>query len=115
MECTFKDFHWGKEISIQQYLQPLTIPEALEMLAAYPGKAIIVAGGTDVIPLLRRGDLQADALIDITRLPHMNYIEADGESICMGGLVTHAQVCSSALVQERAGLLAEAPPSLSWP
>jgi carbon-monoxide dehydrogenase medium subunit len=115
MECAFKDFHWGKEISIQQYLQPLTISEALEMLAAHRGKALIIAGGTDVIPLLRRGDLQADALIDITRLPHMNYIEADGESICMGGLVTHAQVCSSALVQERAGLLAEAAGALGSP
>ena len=72
MECAFKDFHWGKEISIQQYLQPLTISEALEMLAAHRGKALIIAGGTDVIPLLRRGDLQADALVDITRLPDMN-------------------------------------------
>ena len=108
MEGTFKDFHWGKEISIQQYLQPRTIPEALQMLAEYHGKALIIAGGTDVIPLLRRRDLQVEALIDITRLPDMNYIEADGESICLGGLVTHGQVCSSALIQERAGFLAEA-------
>jgi carbon-monoxide dehydrogenase medium subunit len=115
MEGILKDFHWGKEIFIQQYHQPLTIPEALEMLARYDGKARIIAGGTDVIPLLRRGDLRADALIDITRLPHMNGIEADGDFICLGGLVTHAEVCSSALIRERAGFLAEAAAALGSP
>jgi len=45
----------------------------------------------------------------------MNYIEADWESICMGELVTHAQVCSSALVQAKAGFLAEAAGALGSP
>lgn len=110
-----KDFQWGKEISIQHYHQPLTIPEALDMLARYGGKARVIAGGTDVIPLLRRRDLRMDALVDITRIPHMNGVEADGESICLGGLVTHAQVCSSALIRERAGFLAEAAAALGSP
>jgi CO/xanthine dehydrogenase FAD-binding subunit len=115
MEMMLKDFQWGKEISVQQYHQPLTIPEALDLLSRYDGKARIIAGGTDVIPLLRRGDLRAEALIDITRLPRMNGVEADGESICLGGLVTHAQVCSSALIRERAGFLAEAAAALGSP
>ena len=115
MEYALKDFHWGKEIRFKQYLQPLTTQEALEMLSQYNGQALIIAGGTDVIPLLRRGDLQADVLIDITRLPHMNYIEAEGDSICLGGLVTHAQVCSSSLIQERAKLLAEAAGAVGSP
>jgi len=115
MESILKDFHWGKEISIQQYHQPLTMPEALDLLARYDGKARIIAGGTDVIPLLRRGDLRAEALIDITRLPHMDGVEAKGDFICLGGLVTHAQVCSSALIRERAGFLAEAAAALGSP
>ena len=115
MEGILKEIHWGKEISVQQYHQPLSIPEALDMLARYDGKARIIAGGTDVIPLLRQGDLLADALIDITRLPQMNKVEADGGSICLGGLVTHAQVCSSALIRERAGFLAEAAGTVGSP
>jgi CO/xanthine dehydrogenase FAD-binding subunit len=115
MEGILKEFHWGKEISVQQYHQPLTIPEALDMLARYDGKARIIAGGTDVIPLLRQGDLQAEALIDITRLPQMNDVRAEGGSICLGGLVTHAQVCSSALIRERAGFLAEAAATVGSP
>lgn len=108
MKSTFKELHWGKEISLERYLQPSTLPEAIEMLAEYDGRALVIAGGTDVIPLLRRGDLRAEALIDITRIPRMNEIETDGEWICVGGLATHAQVCSSPLIKGRAGFLAEA-------
>jgi CO/xanthine dehydrogenase FAD-binding subunit len=108
MECAFKDLHWGKEIGIRDYLQPVTLPEALDLLSQFDGRALIVAGGTDVIPLLRRGDLEADALVDITRLPDLNSIKAEGDWIFLGALVTHGQVCSSPLIRGRAGLLAEA-------
>jgi len=111
----WKDFQWGKEIPVQQYHQPLTIPEALDLLSRYDGKARIIAGGTDVIPLLRRGDLRAEALIDITGLPGMNGVEVEGEFVCLGGLVTHAQVASSGLIREKAGFLAEAAAALGSP
>ncbi len=115
MECAFKDLHWGKEIGIRDYLQPVTLPEALDLLSQFDGRALIVAGGTDVIPLLRRGDLDADALVDITRLPDMNSIKSEGDWICLGGLVTHGQVCSSPLIREKAGLLAEAAGAIGSP
>ena len=115
MEYSLKDFHWGREIGIQQYLQPRSLPEALEMLAENRGKALAIAGGTDVIPLLRRGDLQADVLVDLMGLPHMKGIESEGEFISLGGLVTHAQVSSSALIREKAGLLADAAGALGSP
>jgi aerobic carbon-monoxide dehydrogenase medium subunit len=115
MEYALKEFHWGREIEIQQYLQPLTAQDALEMLLEYNGRALIIAGGTDVIPLLRQGDLQAEALIDITRLPGMKNIAAEGDLICIGGLVTHSQVNSSLLIREKAGLLAEAAGAVGSP
>lgn len=115
MEYAWKDFHWGREIAIKQYLQPLTAQDALKMLSEHEGRALIIAGGTDVVPMLRQGDLEVDTLVDITRLPGMNRIEAEGESICMGGLVTHGQVNSSPLIREKAGLLAEAAGAVGSP
>ena len=115
MQYSFKDLHWRKELPIKQYLQPCTIKEALEMLSEYKGRAQVIAGGTDIIPQLRRGDLRTDAFVDITRIPDMGYIQADGDTIRLGGLVTHAQVCSSQLVQEKARLLSEAAGVLGSP
>ena len=84
------------------YLRPQTLEEALSLLNQHGKKAKLIAGGTDVIPLLRRADLKADVLVDLMGLPQMKGIESDGEFISLGGLVTHAQVCSSSLIREKA-------------
>jgi carbon-monoxide dehydrogenase medium subunit len=115
MEYSLKDFHWGKEIEVRQYLQPRTTREALEMLAEREGRALVIAGGTDVIPMLRQGDLQAGVLVDITRIPGMDDLEIEDGTICVGGLVTHARLSASALIREKAGLLAEAAGAVGSP
>ena len=115
MEYALKDFHWGKEIEVQKYLQPLTAREALEMLAEHEGRALVIAGGTDVIPMLRQGDIKAEALVDITRLPGMGGIATEGDLISLGGLVSHGQIASSPLIREKAGLLAEAAGTVGSP
>jgi CO/xanthine dehydrogenase FAD-binding subunit len=115
MPLTFKELHWAKDIRVQQYLQPKTLEEALQMLQDYGGRARVIAGGTDVIPQLRRRDIELEALVDITGLPDMADIEQDGDRIILGGLITHAQVASSQLIKARAGLLSEGAVSVSSP
>ncbi|MBW1780747.1 MAG: FAD binding domain-containing protein [Deltaproteobacteria bacterium] len=107
MSFTFKDLHWAGKIDVQYYLQPKTLEEALQILSDHKGRAKVIAGGTDVIPQLRSRDMEVDALVDITRLPEMGRIDQEGEKIILGGLVTHAQVASSHLIKEKAGLLAD--------
>ncbi len=107
MSHTFKDLHWAKEIPLNTYLVPRSLTEALDMLAEYRGKARVIAGGTDVIPQMRHRDFEVEALVDITRLPGMDLIEEEGDEVFLGGIVTHAQVASSPLIKEKAGLLAE--------
>lgn len=115
MSLTFKELHWAKNIRIQEYLQPKTQEEALGMLQDYRGRARVIAGGTDVIPQLRKRDIDLEALIDITGLPDMNTINQDGNTIILGGLVTHKQTASSPLIQEKAGLLSEGAASVGSP
>ena len=115
MAPTFKDLHWAKDILVQQYLQPGTLEEALEMLSSFKGKARVIAGGTDVVPQLRGRDIQAEVLVDITGIPGMDSIIQDGENIVLGGLATHSQVASSKLIQEKAGLLSEGAGSVGSP
>ena len=115
MSYAFKDLHWSKEIKIKQYLLPQTLAEALGLLAEYNGKAQVIAGGTDVIPQLRHGDLEVETLIDITRLPDMSSIRQEADAIVLGGLVTHAQVAASSLIKESAGALAEAAAAVGSP
>ena len=108
MSYAFKDLHWSNEIKIQKYLLPQTLGEALDFLAEYDGKAQVIAGGTNVIPQIRHGDLEVETLIDITRLPEISGIHQEADTIVLGGLVTHGQVASSSLVMEKASTLADA-------
>ncbi len=55
---------------------------------------------------LRSRHYEVDALVDISRIPGMGDIELQGDTIILGGLVTHAQTAASSLIQEKAGLLA---------
>ncbi|HYB19863.1 MAG TPA: FAD binding domain-containing protein, partial [Thermodesulfobacteriota bacterium] len=41
--------------------------------------------------------------------------ESEGDLICLGGLVTHGQICSSPLIREKAALLAEAAGAIGSP
>ena len=115
MEPAFKELHWRRDIPVKEYLLPGSLPEALDMLDRFKGKARVIAGGTDVIPELRRRDLQVKALVDISRIPGMNAIEKDGRHIILGGLVTHGQVASSSLIREKAGLLADGAAAVGSP
>lgn len=106
MAIPFEKLHWHSKLEVPEYLAPTSLQQALEMLAAHGGQARVIAGGTDVIPELRGRKLSVSALVDVSRLPDMDAMEADGGDIVIGGGVTHAQAAASPLIQQKAGLLA---------
>ena len=115
MSYSFKDIHWSREINIKKYLMPQTLSEALDLLAEHDGEAQIIAGGTDIVPQLRHGNLSVDTLIDISCLPDISNIHQEEDTIILGGLVTHTQVAESALVREKATALSDASASVGSP
>jgi carbon-monoxide dehydrogenase medium subunit len=94
----------------ESYLTPATIDEALRALAESPGQARLVAGATDLILELERGQRPGvTTLIDVSRLPGLDRIGQGGDGrIHLGALVTHNHVAGSPLIQERALALARA-------
>lgn len=58
-----------------EYLIPDTIEEALHLLNIHAGRARIIAGGTDLLPDLRKGKFAPACLVDITRIPELTRIE----------------------------------------
>jgi xanthine dehydrogenase iron-sulfur cluster and FAD-binding subunit A len=92
-----------------QYYSVTSVAEALELLAQHGAQARIIAGGTDILLEIERGQRAGlRALIDITRVPGLNEIRLRGDQIRLGPLVTHNQVVDSHLLVERALPLAQA-------
>ncbi|UDL89425.1 xanthine dehydrogenase family protein subunit M [Mesorhizobium sp. PAMC28654] len=73
------------------YIRPSTISDAIAA-AAEPGSAYL-AGGTNLLDLMKGGVASPERIVDITRLPELNRIErlADG-GLRIGALVRNADL-----------------------
>lgn len=91
------------------YHTAANVTEALELLAQYGTRARIIAGGTDILLELERGQRpDVDVLIDISRVPGLDGITLRGDEIVIGPLVLHNHAVASELIIKRALPLAQA-------
>jgi len=97
------------------YLEPKTIEEALSLLAQYKGRAKVIAGGTDLLPKLKRREIEApEYIIDLKDIPDLDYIKHDEvDGLSLGALATIHAVEISPIVQERFGVLFQAAESMA--
>jgi len=99
----------------RDYLFPSSIQEALDLLAFHQGRARLIAGGTDLVLQSQRGQCLSEVMVDITRIPNLDFIEEREGWVYLGALVTHAQVAASPLIRQRAPVLAAACYSVGSP
>ena len=95
---------------IERYEIPADLQAALALLAKYGKAARVIAGGSDLLLEMERGQRNdITTLIDITRIPGLNAISRDEDGLIhLGALVTHNQVVGSRLVRDHAFPLAQA-------
>ncbi len=93
-----------------RYLTPTSLDQAIRALHANQGNARIVAGATDLILELERGQRPGvTTLIDITRIPGLDIIQPGEDGLVhMGPLVTHNHCAASSLIIDQAYALARA-------
>jgi carbon-monoxide dehydrogenase medium subunit len=92
-----------------EYLEPKSVEQALEWLDTYRGRARILAGGTDLYLRLRKGVFLPDYVIDLKRVPGLDYITPDrGGGAQIGPTALQGDVARSSLIQQLYPALAEA-------
>ncbi|MBI4466955.1 MAG: FAD binding domain-containing protein [Acidobacteria bacterium] len=97
-------------------LRPRRLDEAVVRLADYGPEAMIVAGGTDVVPNLRAGLFSPRALVDIKGIGELGGIRFDPRSgLELGALTTLTAIAESSVVQEHYRVLAEAAGTVASP
>jgi xanthine dehydrogenase YagS FAD-binding subunit len=87
-----------------QYVRPTKQQAAIEAVAKDPN-ARFIAGGTNLVDLMKRGVATPQKLVDINRLP-LNKIERQGSSLRLGALALNSAVANDQLVREKHPLLA---------
>ena len=89
--------------------QPRSVPEALALLSEDNGETKILAGGSELVLLLKMGLVKANHIIDIKKIPAIDRIDYDAEAgaLQIGPLVTHRTLEKSEIVQRHFPVLAE--------
>ena len=88
------------------FYTPETLDALCRILTETGGR--VIAGGTDVIPRMRRDQFQADRLVDISRIADLRFITEEDKEIRIGALTTYADMLSSSLLQHAAPSLLQA-------
>lgn len=91
------------------YSAPLTIHEAISVLSRRDGNAKIIAGGTDLINLIRTKIIRPDCIVDIGNIAGLDALSYDDKgTLSIGALVTIRSLEMSAKVKERHAVISQA-------
>ncbi|HEY4562258.1 MAG TPA: xanthine dehydrogenase family protein subunit M [Thermoanaerobaculia bacterium] len=89
------------------YHAPQTLDEALAFLRDHPDEAKVLSGGMSLLPLLKLRLGSAGHLVDIGRIPGLEYIKEEGGVLLIGGRTRESALEHSELIQAKYPLLAE--------
>ncbi|AKK29572.1 xanthine dehydrogenase family protein subunit M [Mycobacterium sp. EPa45] len=92
------------------YHRPDSVAAAAQMLTELGDDAKLLGGGQSLVPMLSMRLAFFDHLIDISRLDEMKGIEANGDTLRIGGGTTHAAVGADEQVRTSVPLLTKATP-----
>jgi carbon-monoxide dehydrogenase medium subunit len=92
-----------------EYFEPVTLAEAVALLARCNGKASLLAGGTDLLVEMKEHLRRPDYVVNIKQIPGMATLDYDPErGLRFGALVTSRAIERSPVVQEKYPGLAQA-------
>lgn len=88
------------------YYRPSTVQEAIALLSK-DRNAKVLAGGHSLLPAMKLRTSMPSALVDIGRIKDLVGIKAEGNSLTIGAMTTHAMVAASDVVKSQCPILAE--------
>lgn len=98
-----------------EFFSPTSVEAALAILADHPHQALVMAGGTDLLPDLRKGRKQPQVLVNITTIPGLDQIRVKDGTVVVGAAVTFADIRDHPLFDQQVHVLAEAARSVGGP
>ena len=90
------------------YYAPTSLAEALRLLAEHGEDAKLLAGGHSLLPAMKLRLLEPGCLIDLGRIPQLQGIRQEGQTLVIGAGTCHSDVAASSLVRQVALGLATA-------
>jgi len=89
------------------YLRPKSLEEALTLLNQYRERAKLIAGGTDVMVMIKQKQIAPEVLISLQEIQDLKQIKYNG-NLRIGSLVTHRMIEKSELIRKEFTALSDA-------
>lgn len=98
-----------------EYYAPRTVDEAVGLLDQHAGEAKVLAGGQSLLAMMKLRIAQPRVLVDINRIPELDYIREDGGFLRIGALARTNALNSSDLIRKSYPILADASTEIADP
>jgi carbon-monoxide dehydrogenase medium subunit len=89
------------------YHSPKTLSEALDLLSRHGDGAKVLSGGQSLLPLLKLRLGTASHLVDIGKVPGLEYIKEEGGFLKIGGRTRESTLEASDLIRKKYPILAD--------
>lgn len=91
------------------YAAPISTNEAVQLLADPAHKAVVLAGGTDILVLLRERRRRATLVVDVKKIAELNELAMTAEGgLFLGAAVPCSRIYREAAIAEKYGALVDA-------
>ena len=97
------------------YVRPLSLAEAVQVLADGGDDAKVIAGGQSLLPLLRLRLAYPELLVDIGGLGELAGVRDAGDALEIGAMTTMYSLIRDPLIREHVGLIAAAAATVADP
>jgi carbon-monoxide dehydrogenase medium subunit len=90
------------------YACPSTVPEAIDLLAAYDGEAKLLAGGQSLLPILAFRIAAPALLVDLKKVSELKHIKVGENGVAIGAMVRWRDVLTDPHMRKAQPLLVAA-------
>src|SRR2546426_7369081 len=97
------------------YHAPATLSEAVALLSRYGEGAKVLSGGQSLLPLLKLRLGHAEHLVDIGRIPGLEYVKEEGGMLRIGGRTRESTLEQAELIRSRDPILHDTRPLVAHP
>ena len=91
-----------------RYFSPKTVSEAVLTLSQLDGTAKVLAGGTDLLPMMKQRAITPGSIVNIKNITELAYIREDADGLKIGAMTTIADIKESDLIKQKCVSLYEA-------
>jgi carbon-monoxide dehydrogenase medium subunit len=97
------------------YHRPDTLDEALKLLKKHGDEAKVLSGGMSLLPMLKLRLASFAHLVDINRIPGLDYIKEEKGMLRIGAMTRQAALERSEVIRSKYPILADAVPLIADP